>query len=231
MPVLKWACAVPLVVPLAGCGSPKSEAPPAGSTAIDTSADESSSKIPRRGILASVGGALNFRECGAPAATTLTDPRGELANALATPSAKPADGIYVELDNAPATADALAGTTVVRARALGEGAACDAPVFDGEFAATGNEPFWAVAIRENGITFRSPDLPKGRTFPYALTRTETGSVLYATKIETPVVSTLEVALEPATCIDSMSGERRRFKAHVTLDGRKLDGCAAAGVAP
>jgi uncharacterized membrane protein len=112
---------------------------------------------------------------------------------------------------------------------LGEGLPCATPVFDGELVANGNEPFWAVEIRETGITYRAPDLPKGRTFPYALTRTETGSVVYATKVETPAVSTLEVALERAACLDSMSGELRGFKAHVILDGRKLEGCAAAGV--
>jgi len=220
MPGMKWAHAFPLVVVLAACGAPKPEAPAAGSTASDTSVDDSSSKVPRRGILTASGGVMTFRECGAPAsaATTLTDARGELAKALAALSARPAEGIYVELD----------GVTVLRARTV-HGSACDAPVFDGEFVASGNEPFWAVEIRENGITFRSPEIPKGRKYPYSFTRTETGSVLYATKLEGPIVSTLEVALEPATCVDSMSGELRSFKAHVTRDGQKLEGCAAAGV--
>jgi len=217
---LKWAQAFPLVVVLAACGSPKTEAPPAGAPSADTSADESSSKLPRRGILTAPGGVMTFRECGAPAsaATPLTDSRGELAKARSALSARPAEGIYVELD----------GVTVLRARTV-HGSACDAPVFEGEFVASGNEPFWVVEIRENGITLRSPELPKGRKYPYSFTRTETGSVLYATKIEVPLVSTLEVALEPATCVDSMSGELRSFKAHVTRDGQKLEGCAAAGV--
>jgi hypothetical protein len=72
-------------------------------------------------------------------------------------------------------------------------------------------------------------MPQGRTYPYAFTRTETGSVVYATKTDGPVVSTLEVSFDAARCVDSMSGELRSFKAHVTLDGRKLSGCALAGV--
>jgi hypothetical protein len=54
-------------------------------------------------------------------------------------------------------------------------------------------------------------------------------VVYATKLEHPVSSTLEVALEPARCVDSMAGELRSFRAHVILDGKKLEGCAVAGV--
>ena len=161
---------------------------------------------------------------------TLTDPGGELARAFASLDAKPVDGIYVELDGAPAAdGKTLAWTKLLRARGLREGIACDAPVFEGEFVANGNEPFWAIEIRENGIVYRSPELPKGRIYPYAFTRTASGAVVYATKTDGPVVSTLEISLEPARCVDPMSGELRSFKAHVALDGLELSGCALAGV--
>jgi uncharacterized membrane protein len=160
----------------------------------------------------------------------LSDPRSELARAFDSLDAKPTDGIYVELVSGPGPdRQTLSLTTLLRARALGEGIACDAPVFEGEFVASGNEPFWAIEIREDGIVYSSPDIPKGRKYPYAFTRTETGEVVYATKIEAPALSTLEIALEPANCTDSMSGELRSFKAHVVLDGRSLEGCAIAGV--
>jgi len=231
MHALREAAAVPLMALLVACGSPKSERPPAEPPAAEA-ADASSSKIPLRGIVFTKAGATTFSECGAPSgrAMSLSDPSGELAKAFTSLSAKPDDGIYVELDGAPAAdGAAVTWTAILRAHTLGGAISCDAPVFDGEFVASGNEPFWAVEIRENGITYRSPELPKGRTYPYAFTRTATGSVLYATKIETPSVSTLEVALEPKTCVDSMSGELRGFTAYVTLDGRKLSGCAVAGV--
>lgn len=161
---------------------------------------------------------------------TLSDPDGELALAFASLSAAPGDGIYVELDGEPAAdGKTLVWTALTRAHALKEPIACGGPVFEGEFVANGNEPFWAIEVRENGIVYRDLEIPKGRTYPYALTRTETGSVIYATKIEGPVVSTLEITLEPARCVDSMSGELRSRKAHVTLDGRKLEGCAVLGV--
>jgi uncharacterized membrane protein len=231
MPRSKWAAAVPLVALLAACGADKSPAPRAEPDAAAEPASPSSSGVPLRGIVATSGSGTTFRECGAPATrtTAFTDPRGELAKAVTMLSANLAQGVYVELGGAPAADGTLAWTALLRVRSVGEGLACAAPLFDGEFAASGNEPFWAVEIRENGITYRSPEIPKGRTYPYAFTRTPTGSVVYATKIETPSVSTLEVALTPSTCFDSMSGELRGFKAHVTLDGRKLEGCAARGV--
>jgi uncharacterized membrane protein len=183
-----------------------------------------------RGIATASGAAAAFLPCGAPAAgaLTVTDRSGELAQAFTSLSSKPAEGIYVELTGA-VDGNTVALTSLLRAHALGGAIACDAPVFDGEFIANGNEPFWAVEIRESGITFRSPELLKGRTYPYAFTRTETGSVVYATKIDGPTVSTLEIALEPARCVDTMSGELRSFKAHVSHDGVKLEGCAISGV--
>jgi len=141
----------------------------------------------------------------------------------------PGVGIYAEIVARPAGAEALVLTELVRAKSFGQGIACDGPVFDGEFAASGNEPFWGIEIREEGIVYRSPETPKGRTYPYARTPTETGTLLYATRIDTPSVSTLEVALEPGRCADTMSGELRGLKAHVVLDGAKREGCAYAGL--
>ncbi len=214
--------AIPLLLVLAGCGGPTSGPAPTEQAAVEA-AEEPSSSVPVRGILTSSGGVTTFRECGTPAeaAVTLADPAGELAQAFASLESKPTDGIYVELEGVPGR--------LVRARSLREGTACDTPVFKGEFVANGNEPFWAIEIRENAIVYRSPELPNGRVYPYAFTRTATGAVVYATKTEVPVVSTLEISLEPARCVDSMSGELRNLKAHVTLDGRELSGCAIAGV--
>jgi len=214
--------AIPLLFVLAACGGPTSGPPPAEPPAA-AAAEEPSSSVPVRGILTSSAGVTTFRECGTPAETavTLADPAGEFAAAFLSLESKPADGIYVELDGAPGR--------LLRACSLRESKACDEPVFEGEFVANGNEPFWAIEIREDAIVYRSPELPKGRAYPYALTRTATGAVVYATKTDGPVVSTLEISLEPARCADSMSGELRNFKAHVTLDGRELSGCAFAGV--
>ena len=231
MPCRNTAAALPLLLVMVACGGPAPVAPPPEQATTEPATSRAPS-VPLRGIVATSQGVTTFCECGAPSgqAVSLADPTGELAKAYASVGANPANGIYIELDGSPAVdGKTLALTTLRRARALGEGIACDTPVFEGEFVASGNEPFWAVEIREDGITFRSPEEPNGRTYPYAFTRTETGSVVYATKIEKPAVSTLEVSLEPVRCSDSMSGELRSFKAHVVLDGKKLEGCARAGV--
>jgi uncharacterized membrane protein len=221
--------AIPLVLLLAACGGEKT-APPVEYAAAEPAGE--TSKIPIRGVVTASGNQVALRECGAPSASTMTlaDAGGEVDKALASLSAKPSDGIFVELDGT-SSADGrhFAVASLVSARRLGDSLACEQPVFEGEFQAAGNEPSWAIEIRENGIVYSSPSVPKGRTYPYAFTRTETGSVVYATKIDKPAVSTLEISLEPARCIDSMSGEWRGFKAHVTLDGRKIEGCASAGV--
>jgi uncharacterized membrane protein len=223
--------AIPLGLFLVACGNPPSDAPPAVHAAVE-SANAATSKIPMRGVVATSGGAVTFRECGAPggAAMSVADDAGVLAKAFASLGAKPADGIYVELDGVPAAdGKSLSWSRLLRARALRSTVACETPVFEGEFVASGDEPFWAIEIREGGIVYRDPAIPKGRVFPYAFTRTETGTVVYATKLEKPTVSTIEVALEPAACLDARSGELRSFKAHVVFDGRKLEGCALAGV--
>jgi putative lipoprotein len=224
------AAALPLVALLAACRTPESVAPPTGPAATEAGR-ETPSKIPLRGLVSMTAGVTSFHECGAPASSivTVTDD-GEIAKAFATLGAKPSDAIYVELGGAlSADGKTLAATELLRARGNEGLRACDAAVFEGEFVANGNEPFWAVEVGGNGIVYRDPALPKGRKYPYAFTRTETGSVVYATKLEHPAVSTLEIAVEPARCVDSMSGEVRGLAAHVTLDGRKLEGCAVLGV--
>ena len=214
--------AIPLLLVFFACDGPKRGPAPAEQPSTET-ADEPSSNRATRGILTISGGVTTFRECGTPAAAamTLTDDGGEFAKAFAALETKPADGIYVELGGAPGE--------LRRAVDLRDSTACDVPVFEGEFVASGNEPFWEIEIRGNGIVYRSPELPKGHVYPYAFTRTASGAVVYATKTDDPVVSTLEISLEPARCVDSMSGELRSFIAHVTIDGRRLSGCALAGI--
>jgi len=226
-----YFAAIPLLLVLSACGGPKGEPAPVEPKPVDAVHD-ASTKIPLRGIVTTSGEVATFSLCGAPAgaAVTLTGPAGELADAFASLNAKPTDGIYVEIQGGPsADGTSYVWTKIVRARGVGEGIACDAPVFEGEFVANGNEPFWAIEIRDKGIVYRSPEIPQGRVYPYALTPTASDAVLYASKTNDPVVSTIEIALEPARCIDSMSGELRSFKAHLVLDGQRLEGCAREGV--
>ena len=189
------------------------------------------SSVPLRGAVSVKDSVLMFRECGdpRPEARPLTGDTAELAAAVSSLEGGTGVGIHAEVVAQPSGREGLVLTELVRAKSFARGVPCDEPVFDGEFKASGNEPFWAVEIRDDGIVYRTPELPRGRRYPYARTPTETGAPLYATRIDTPSVSTLEVALEPGRCVDTMSGELRSFKAHVVLDGAKREGCAFAGV--
>ncbi|HJQ99051.1 MAG TPA: hypothetical protein VJ826_12130 [Candidatus Polarisedimenticolaceae bacterium] len=183
---------------------------------------------PIRGELRKHGDALAFTVCGAPESTgqPLSGKSAEIADAWKAMGIPDDGALYVEVRG---TADRAAFRVeeLVRARPVGEGARCLQPVFDGDFVVNGNEPFWAIEIRRDGIVYRAPDIPKGRTYPYAVTRTA-GQPFYATRLPGPPASMLEIELRPRRCVDSMSGEIRSYVAHVTLDQRELHGCATEG---
>lgn len=227
-----WGCAALAgsLFALAACGrpAPRSKTPPAPDD------DRTAPALPVRGLVVKTGDTYTIRPCGAPSGLALNviDAAGALSTAFSSLDAAAGVGIYAEIRGTASTdGGSLTMTELVRARGLGGRLACETPVFPGEFVASGNEPFWSVEIREDGIVFRSPAEPNGTTYPYAITRTETGGSLYATKIDRPKVSTLEIALAPGRCVDSMSGEFRAYRARVVRDGAKRDGCAFAGVPP
>ena len=234
---LRAAAIVAMLVSLAACGGspPAAEAPaPASAATASGTANDSTSDPPERGLVLKSGDSFTWLECGAPSGRTinLIDATGAVARAFTALDAPAGVGIYAEMRGALSTdGGSLTLTELVRARGLGGKLACRSPVFAGDYVGNGNEPFWAIEIGEDGIVYRSPDEPKGTTYPYVITRTETGSAIYATTIKRPRLSTLEVSLEPSACVDSMSGELRAFKAHVVRDGTRLEGCAAAGVPP
>jgi putative lipoprotein len=220
---------VAAVILAAGCGTPHvATPPPASATTVDDRGPA------RRGTVEAQGSDLMFRECGATESSVekLIDPSGEVAGAvksLATPAGRP---IYVEVTGEPSGGVAAFNVSrLVRARGPHGGVLCEAPVFAGDYTASGNEPFWSVEILENGIVFHSPEEPKGTTYPYGLSPNATGTIEYATKLPSPGASTLDVIIEPGRCVDSMSGEIFGFKAHAVRNGKKLEGCAAAGVPP
>lgn len=184
---------------------------------------------PIRGELRKTGDGLRFNVCGAPdsAAVPLSGTSAEIEDALKSLEVQEGGGLYLEVRGWPDRAG-FRVAELVRARPLGEGSSCKQPVFDGDFFLSGNEPFWAIDILRTGIVYRSPEEPKGRTYPYAATRSA-GELFYATRIEGTPGSILEIDIEPKRCVDSMSGEIGSFEARVKLDGRELHGCASAGV--
>jgi uncharacterized membrane protein len=82
----------------------------------------------------------------------------------------------------------------------------------------GNEPFWALKIRPEGLTFSAPDqadvtVANPRPAISGLEAVWTTAALKAT-------------LRAEVCQDGMSGLNYPFKATVETDGKTLTGCAA-----
>ena len=103
----------------------------------------------------------------------------------------------------------------------------DAPAATVDFSrplnALGNEPFWALKIRPEGLVFSAPDAKD------ILARND------GPKVEADRASwsglgddgaTLAVVLKAGACQDGMSGLNYPFTATVQAGGRALTGCAA-----
>jgi uncharacterized membrane protein len=94
------------------------------------------------------------------------------------------------------------------------------------YKAAGSEPFWSLVVLEGRLRFEAMDL-------------EAPIELAATAARVPGVSgpgwtgesdghSLRVQLLPERCYDGMSGAAYPFRAEVTLDGERLQGCAHQG---
>jgi len=111
-------------------------------------------------------------------------------------------------------------------RAEREGFGCRLDINDVLFAANGNEPFWRLHIRENGMSMWSMDSPGERTFPPGEMDEEGALVTF--NVSDPDAA-IQVVLEKQRCTDSMSGSRYQYVATVDIDGRRLSGCALKGL--
>ena len=111
-------------------------------------------------------------------------------------------------------------------RAENEGFGCRLELDGMLFVASGNEPFWRLQVREDGIFMRSMDSPDEVVFPAPQKRGEAPLITFTSD---GAVSTIQVVLEERRCIDTMSGARFAWTATVDIDGRRLTGCAAEGL--
>lgn len=111
-------------------------------------------------------------------------------------------------------------------RAENEGFGCRLELDGMLFVASGNEPFWRLQVRENGIFMRSMESPDEVVFPAPQQR---GQVPLITYTSDGADSAIQVVLEKRRCIDTMSGARFAWAATVDIDGRQLTGCAVEGL--
>lgn len=98
----------------------------------------------------------------------------------------------------------------------------DATDFSREVNLLGTEPFWAVKIRKDTLTFSAPDRADLEAPNPGPTVTGAQAVWTADAQGAPLKATLTAAV----CQDGMSGLYYPFRAVVEIEGMTLEGCAA-----
>ncbi len=121
--------------------------------------------------------------------------------------------------------EALRITKLLRAES--EGFGCRLELGGVLFIANGNEPFWRLQVRADGITLRTMDASDEVLFALPERSEYAGLVTYYSKNDRD--EEIRVTLERRRCVDSMSGARFAWAATVDFGGRRLAGCAAEGV--
>lgn len=94
----------------------------------------------------------------------------------------------------------------------------------GHFRLAGNEPFWSVRIGASGLTYTTPDYPKGIAFPSTAPEASGNRLRWVAITPPPEAHTLEVMLEERRCQDTMADKVWSHTATVTFDGTVLSGC-------
>ncbi len=91
------------------------------------------------------------------------------------------------------------------------------------FRALGQEPGWIVNLRADGSAEVSADYGETEVaFPSSeLDRGEDGRLTVSADHDGHAV---EMRIDPGECFDAMSGFELPAEVHLTLDGRRLDGC-------
>jgi putative lipoprotein len=111
---------------------------------------------------------------------------------------------------------------------VGEGAGCAEPPAPYLFRASGNEPFWSVTVGMDSVVLEQPEDPRRVAAPVTRREEGTGRRVFHAATSGPSAHSIQVALTPGRCADSMSGALYSFSAEVSFDGRALSGCARAG---
>lgn len=94
--------------------------------------------------------------------------------------------------------------------------------------ARGNEPFWAVTFEAQGATFRTPDRPDGIVYRDGRWKREGTEAKWVYQARRERAEGLWISLEvsEAPCTDSMSGESFPWRAVVTFEDKRMEGCAS-----
>ncbi len=98
--------------------------------------------------------------------------------------------------------------------------------------ASGNEPFWRIDIRDEGILLSELGSEDRFFSPATGSAEEAGLRRFRGTAEAEAGqeagASIEIAIDERACRDSMSGAYFSFSARVEVDGRELIGCARQG---
>jgi uncharacterized membrane protein len=94
-----------------------------------------------------------------------------------------------------------------------------------EYVARGNEPFWAVSVSRDEVTWREPDRPEGLRGPLQATSRDGSRLVFRAVVGDSMGAPLELTLEETPCQDGMSGKVFDYSAVARFGGRELTGCA------
>ena len=94
--------------------------------------------------------------------------------------------------------------------------------------ARGNEPFWAVTFQGEGATFRTPEIPDGINYREGRWKRQGTAAewVYKARRERAEGLWISVEITEVPCTDSMSGESFPYKAVVTFEDKRMEGCAS-----
>lgn len=94
--------------------------------------------------------------------------------------------------------------------------------------AHGNEPFWAVTFQGNEATFRTPELLDGINYREGRWKRKGSAAAWVYKARRERAEGLWISVEisEAPCTDSMSGQAFPYKAVVTFEEKRMEGCAS-----
>lgn len=109
-------------------------------------------------------------------------------------------------------------------RAYAEGPGCREDLQGIRLRAFGNEPFWSLEIRADGVMLRLLPQPATHFPPGTMQRREAEFVYEGANDR----SVLHVAVRDGHCRDAMSGAFFTLRAQIEVDGRKFSGCGYWG---
>ena len=178
--------------------------------------------------------ARSFRECtGDREGWVINEVGEELVEIYHSLTSEPYQEMFVEVrgewQDAPGEGfgadypEALRVTELIRAE--GEGFGCDLELDGVLYVANGNEPFWRLHIRPNGLSMWSMDSPGESEFPPADSVAKDGRITFNANVPDAAI---RIVLDKRRCTDSMSGARYSFAATVDVEGQRFHGCALEG---